>query len=272
MSQSLSFDRVADRYDATRFYPPNVADRIAAELIRLGNVPPGGRMLEIGVGTGRIALPLLAAGVHVTGVDISERMVARLRAKYKAERAADPNREWGTLDVELVDMTALPFAADSFDAAVAVHVLHLVPEWQRALDEVLRVVKPHGAFLLGQDVRNDVPRNLIHDEWDAIVRKLGYTPDPVGAHGYAAVVEELRSRELDVQEHILATWQGESVPRAALEDVTQRLFSRTWAVPDDLFAESARRLTEWAQDEFGDGLDAPQRATYSFKVAVARVP
>jgi ubiquinone/menaquinone biosynthesis C-methylase UbiE len=270
--QSLSFDRVADRYDATRFYPPDVAARIAAGLIRLGSVPPGGAVLEIGVGTGRIALPLLAEGVQVTGVDISDRMVARLRAKYEAARAADPDRKWGALDMELGDMTAIPFAGDCFDAAVAVHVLHLVPEWRRALDEVVRVVKPGGAFLLGQDVRNDRPRNLIHDEWDTIVRELGHTPDPVGAHGYTAVVEELKRRGLDVQEHTLATWQGGSVPRAALEDITQRLFSRTWAVPDDLFAESARRLTAWAEREFGDGLDTPQRATYSFKVAVARVP
>jgi ubiquinone/menaquinone biosynthesis C-methylase UbiE len=271
MPQSLSFDRVADRYDATRFYPQEVAARLAAELIRLINVPPGGRMLEIGIGTGRIALPLLAAGVQVTGVDISERMVARLRAKYEAERMAEPNREWGALEVALVDMTALPFAAERFDAAVAVHVLHLVPEWRHALDEVVRVVKPGGAFLLGQDVRNDRLGNLIHDVWDAIVRELGYMPDPVGA-SYAAVIEELRRRGLGVQEQILATWQGDSVPRVALEDITQRLFSRTWAVPDDLFAESARRLTAWAEREFRDGLDTPQRATYSFKVAVARVP
>jgi ubiquinone/menaquinone biosynthesis C-methylase UbiE len=272
MAYSLSFDRVADRYDATRHYPPEVAARISAELIRLGNVPPGGAMLEIGIGTGRIALPLLAKGVQVTGVDISDRMVARLRAKYEAARAADPDRTWGVLDVELVDMTALPFAEDRFDVAVAVHVLHLVPQWRHALDEAVRVVKPGGAFLLGQDVRNDRPRNLVHDEWDVIVRELGYIPDPPGAHGHTAVVEELRSRGLDVQEHVLATWQDESVPRIALETITQRLFSRTWAVPDDLFAESAQRLTAWAEREFGDGLDTPQRATYSFKVAVAGVP
>src|SRR5262245_52436996 len=152
MPQSISFDPVADRYDQTRFYPPEIAGQIAEALITQGRVPAGGSLLEIGIGTGRIALPLLALGVNVTGVDISPRMVERLEEKYATARAEHTELVWGRLTIELVDMTALPFADATFDAAVGVHVLHLVPEWRRALDEVLRVVKPGGTFLLGQDV------------------------------------------------------------------------------------------------------------------------
>src|SRR5579859_1522595 len=92
---SLSFDRVAGQYDGTRGYPPGVSDAIAAGMMRYGPLEPGSSALEIGVGTGRIALPLLARGVNITGVDISERMTARLREKYDAERAARPNQPWG---------------------------------------------------------------------------------------------------------------------------------------------------------------------------------
>src|SRR5215813_4075736 len=80
-------------------------------------------------------------------------MVERLEEKYAAARADQAELGWGRLTIELADMTALPYADAAFDAAVGVHVLHLVPEWRSALDEVLRVVKPGGAFLLGQDVR-----------------------------------------------------------------------------------------------------------------------
>ncbi|WIG59934.1 MAG: hypothetical protein OJF49_002682 [Ktedonobacterales bacterium] len=271
MSQSISFDPVADRYDATRYHHAEVSERIAAGLMAVGRIPAGGSMLEIGIGTGRIALPLLAAGINVTGVDISTRMVERLWAKYDERRAAAPERTWGTLTVEMADMTALPFADGAFDAVVGVHVLHLAPEWRRALAEALRVTKRGGAVLIGQDVREDEARSRIHEEWDAIVEDLGYNPDPVGAASFQSIVDELRSRGVPVEIRTLATWQEENAPREALLNITERLWSRTWAVPDDLFAESSRRLTAWAEREYGDTLDTPHVAAYSFRVAVGRV-
>src|SRR5690242_6819284 len=142
MPESLCFDRVAARYDATRGHSPEVAAQIADGLIRFGEIPPGGSTLEIGIGTGRVALPLLARGVHMTGVEIALRMLEQLRAKFEAQRQAQPAAPWGALTTQVADMTALPFADASFDAVVAVHVLHLVPRWERALDEALRVVRP----------------------------------------------------------------------------------------------------------------------------------
>jgi len=272
MPASVSFDPVADRYDATRYYPAGVAAQIAAGLLREGHVPAGGAILELGVGTGRIALPLLAAGVNVTGVDIAPRMVERLRAKYDAQRERSPALAWGTLRVELTDMTALPFAADSFDAVVGVHILHLVPGWLRALDEALRVVRPGGAFLLGQDVRGDAARNDIHDQWDTIVRELGYAPDPVGAASYSTVVEELRRRVAGVEVRTLVEWEERHTPRASLEDITERLWSRTWLVPPEIFDESVRRLTAWVQQTYGETLDVPRESQYEFKVAIAHRP
>ena len=67
MPESLSFDRVADRYDATRVHPAEASAEIAAGLMRVGGIQAGAEVLEIGIGTGRIALPLLASGVNVTG-------------------------------------------------------------------------------------------------------------------------------------------------------------------------------------------------------------
>src|SRR5262249_40046805 len=110
MPESISFDPIADRYDQTRYYPQEVAEQIAAALTAQRRVPTGGTLLEVGIGTGRIALPLLARGINVTGVDISPRMVVRLQEKDAAARATRPQHGWGTLTVALADMTALPFA------------------------------------------------------------------------------------------------------------------------------------------------------------------
>jgi SAM-dependent methyltransferase len=58
----------------------------AAMIELLAELGLGGRVLELAIGTGRIAIPLVARGVDVTGIDISDEMVARLRAKPGGER------------------------------------------------------------------------------------------------------------------------------------------------------------------------------------------
>src|SRR5918999_3500673 len=73
-------ERVAARFDERYAYQadPAVVDPIVAFLAELAG---DGAALELGIGTGRIALPLSRRGVQVHGIDLSEAMVARLRAK-----------------------------------------------------------------------------------------------------------------------------------------------------------------------------------------------
>jgi ubiquinone/menaquinone biosynthesis C-methylase UbiE len=271
MPESLSFDRVADRYDATRIHPADASAAIAAGLMRVGGLHAGAEVLEIGIGTGRIALPLLAQGVNVTGVDIAPRMLDQLRAKDAAWQAESGDSPKGRLILQIADMTALPFASASFDAVVAVHVLHLVPTWRMALDEALRVLRPGAALLLGQDIAApDAMNHDIQDHWAQIARELGADPQRVGARSFAEIVAELRARGLTVTESVLASWNHVAIPREVLDYVEGRTWSQTWNVPDDIFAESVRRLRAWAESSYGDKIDAPYTARLSFKVAVAR--
>jgi SAM-dependent methyltransferase len=72
-------ERVAATYDdSPETFGPGAADAVAGVLAGLAG---GGRALELGIGTGRIALPLARLGVKVHGIDLSRAMVARLRAK-----------------------------------------------------------------------------------------------------------------------------------------------------------------------------------------------
>ena len=75
---------VAARYDeySAEMFRPEAVDPVVDFLAKLAR---GGAALELGIGTGRIALPLAARGVRVHGIDLSEAMVARLRAKPGAE-------------------------------------------------------------------------------------------------------------------------------------------------------------------------------------------
>jgi SAM-dependent methyltransferase len=73
-------ETVASRYDESSadMFEPGV---VAAVVDVLAELATGGRALELGIGTGRIALPLASRGVPVHGIDMSRAMVARLRAK-----------------------------------------------------------------------------------------------------------------------------------------------------------------------------------------------
>ena len=77
-------ERVAARYDesAADMFDPAVVDPVVDFLVELAG---SGRALELGIGTGRIALPLAQRGVPVHGIDLSKAMVARLRAKPGGE-------------------------------------------------------------------------------------------------------------------------------------------------------------------------------------------
>lgn len=77
-------EEIARRYDAdaAAMFRPEVLDPTVAFLAELAR---GGAALELGIGTGRVALPLAEHGVPVHGIDISEPMLARLRAKPGAE-------------------------------------------------------------------------------------------------------------------------------------------------------------------------------------------
>jgi SAM-dependent methyltransferase len=85
----------ASRYDEfeSEMFEPAVVDPIVDLLTELAD---GGPALELGVGTGRIALPLSARGTTVHGIDLSEAMLARLRAKRGADRVGVTRGDFAT--------------------------------------------------------------------------------------------------------------------------------------------------------------------------------
>jgi ubiquinone/menaquinone biosynthesis C-methylase UbiE len=272
---ALSFDRAADDYDATRGYPPQVAEAIGRAFFALAGGQPGLSALEIGVGTGRIAIPLAQAGANVTGIDVSPLMLERLRAKWAGVlREQEPAgvaagvAAGGSLRAEEGDITALPFASDTFDAVVAVHILHLVVAWRRALDEALRVLGPTGALLIGQDRWPNAVAIQMQQQWEALVGELGFDTHRPGAQ-FDVVVDELRARGLTVDVTVPVTWVARRTPRAYLEALAARSSSSTWAVPDAIFAASLARMRTWAEERFGARLDEAMEERGEFHVARA---
>jgi SAM-dependent methyltransferase len=92
-------DRIAAAYDShsTGMFDPSVVGPAVETLAELAQ---GGRVLEFAIGTGRIALPLAQHGVPVAGIDNSEAMLARLRAKAGADRVDARRGDMATTRVE----------------------------------------------------------------------------------------------------------------------------------------------------------------------------
>ncbi|MEO8692019.1 MAG: class I SAM-dependent methyltransferase [Acidimicrobiales bacterium] len=127
----------ADVYDA---WYSDVSD-VAATVARVRELAHGGRVLELGVGTGRIALPLAHAGLDVVGIDASGEMLAVLRAKTDAVR----------VHAVFGDMAELPFASTFSLVLVAFNTLFNLVGHDRistCFAEVARVLVPDGVFVV----------------------------------------------------------------------------------------------------------------------------
>jgi ubiquinone/menaquinone biosynthesis C-methylase UbiE len=269
--QSLAFDRAAPLYDATRGYSPEVAEQIGVAIIEAASAQPDTRFLEIGVGTGRIALPIARQGYDYTGVDISAPMLDRLRAKI-AELQQAPTSEAAPLRLDLVmaDMTALPFPAASFDVVVAVHVFHLVRAWRQAIEEVLRVLRSGGVFLHCWDEYLGPGGESMQERWVEIVRELGSEVGIVGAERRGLVTDYLRERGFSVETLRTVIWETQESPRDLFEYIARRIWSRTWLVSDEVFAASIQRLESWATNRYGAAYTTPRPQSHQFIISRTR--
>ena len=129
---SLSFERIADRYDGTRGGEQR-GRRTAANLAPL--LDPASPVMEVGIGTGIVALALRELGFTVVGVDLSPAMAQRAR------------RRLGPV-VAVADAAQLPVADAAIQQAVSVWLLHLVADRAVVLAEVARALRPGGRYLV----------------------------------------------------------------------------------------------------------------------------
>ena len=236
-----NFDRVADKYDATRGFPPGVAERVCRWV--LSRLPADPTIAEIGVGTGRIAIPFVESGVRYTGFDISEQMLARLKQKLGgALRRAN---------LHVADITQpLPVPEATQDAVIAVHILHLV-DALAALQQVKQILRPHGALVWGYNMHDDLtPKRSIRPKFYEIVSELG---GPPRRDFFAQPArEQLAQWGARVTQHVVAAWTDSESPRNVLDGLRDRVMSSTWDIQDDLLQEAARRTEAWALYQYGD--------------------
>jgi SAM-dependent methyltransferase len=128
-----TFNEAAELYDAAR---PVYPDAVLDELIELAGIPPCGRLLEIGPGTGKATVALAERGFAITGVELG----AHLAAVARMQLASFPAAEIVVADFEQWE----PERAD-FDAIVAFTAFHwIAPELRYT--KTARLLRPGGAL------------------------------------------------------------------------------------------------------------------------------
>lgn len=246
MSASVNFDSAAATYESTRGFPPGIGQPVGKAIADwLGPLAPDARILEVGVGTGRIARPLSAAGLPMVGVDLSANMLAELR------RLSPPDARYPL--VMRGDATRLPFQSSRFAAAVGVHIFHLIPEWRLALSEIQRVVVPGGALFVGYDHRSDdAPSARLMRAWRGLLSERGISKNHPGAAEFERVDDEMAARGVVAVERVAASWVTRRTVGDLLQGFEQRTWSSTWNMPPDVFASALGDLRDWANRELGD--------------------
>lgn len=247
-SGSLSFDRAGDYYDRTRALPADAAAAVTDLL--LDQLSGRGRVLEIGIGTGLIGLPLHQAGLELYGIDISAPMLAKLIAKHGGD----------DLPAAIADATLLPFGDHMFGAAFACHVLHLIRDWRRAVAELVRVVEPGGAVLVdpGNHEKGGVTENIGRRFLDDIGGRRPGVQDPSELdEAFAALGTNLRELE-PIEAHQKVTL-GQTI-----DDLEAGLWSATWKATQEQRSEAAARLRPWVEDSFGP-LDEEREISWAIR-------
>lgn len=132
-----SYARWAPVYDNTFGAITSVGRRKAVDYIN----GLTGSVLEVGVGTG-LSLEHYKSDLRVTGIDFSDEMLA------KAQRRVDRQGLTHVKHLRQMDARNLDFADASFDIVAAMHVLSVVPEPEKVMSEVARVLKPSGRVVI----------------------------------------------------------------------------------------------------------------------------
>lgn len=221
-------ERVAERYDATS------AEMFASSVVEptvefLADLAGDGPALEFGIGTGRIALPLHERGVEVHGIDLSEAMVARLRAKPGGDEITVTIGDFATTRVD----GAFTLAYLVFNT---INNLTTQDEQVECFVNVARHLRPGGCFV----VEVGVP-SLQRLPPGETVRAFTVTPTRLGFDQYDVVTQGLVSHHYWIEDDALREL---SVP-----------FRYVWPSELDLMARIAgmrlrARWSDWSREPF----------------------
>ncbi|KKW42475.1 MAG: Methyltransferase type 11 [Candidatus Magasanikbacteria bacterium GW2011_GWA2_56_11] len=164
-NSASGYDLASSVYDKKEGYLNSFEQGKAIPL--LGHVA-GREILDVGAGTGRLALPLALSGARVTALDISAGMLSVLARKDRGKHVR----------TVLGEAEALPFAGETFDAVTAAFVIVHLKDPRRFFDEAYRVLKNGGLFLITNINQKDPPE-INTPEGNIVIESYYHRPERV---------------------------------------------------------------------------------------------
>lgn len=212
----MTFGRIAERYEEARGGIRR-GEQLAAAIVPW--LSPGGRVLDVGAGTGVVSAALAAAGHQVTPVDLTPEMLRKAERRFPG-------------GCVLADAARLPVASASVDAVTFVWVLHHVGDPVAALDEARRVLRLAGRVIHVSGLAAEASDDPIHD----VHRRLNQAlrPELVAA---SIDVEALGERAgLRVVGRSSSTMTFDTSPADAAKHLEDRMYAHLWDLDDVTWA------------------------------------
>jgi len=240
MTQRVDFSANASIYD--RRHGASLALDIARELASIGRLPPGGSALDIGAGTGRVAIAFATLGYKPVALEPALPMLNELRSK-----APD-----STMHAVAGEAERLPFSVHSFDGVILARVLYLMYDWQAVLREANAILKPGGClFHEWGNGESDEEWVQIRERLRTLFEEAGVkSPFHPGARSESEVDDFLVKLGLRRASE-LRTGPGPSTTlRKFVEKIVTGEFSYIWNVPKAAQESCLPRLQDWADNTF----------------------
>jgi len=227
------FNRISAVYDGTRQPLSDEAVDRAAKILRGDCVK---FILEAGVGTGRVALPLIQRGFDVVGVDIAVKMLAIARTK-------------GVQNLVLADANCLPLRDKASDAALMAHVIHLLDNPARTFESLRRVARKEVvAFVRKRDgvTESDSGRTAFREAFRQAAAELGHSGREGAGEWWTGFKKESEflssfppTELVTVEDRLVVTTVRERV-----SEIERRGYIHPPDMPDETFRRILRRMAE----------------------------
>ena len=240
MPEDYFGEDVAARYDEStaEMFEPAVVDPVVDFLAALAG--DGGSALELGIGTGRIAVPLAARGIRVHGIDLSPAMVARLHAKPGAETIGATIGDFATTTVD-----------ETFSLAYVVFntIMNLTSQDEQVscFRNVAAHLEPGGSFVIevGVPALQRLPPGETVRAFEVSATKLGFDEYDVVTQGLISHHYSIGANGLRVSSAPFRyVWPSELDLMARLADMTLRERWGSWK-REPFTSESTQHVSVW---------------------------
>lgn len=259
LNKSIVFDRAVDYYDDTRGFPADVDRQLAQFMAEKGALTQQHTLIDVGTGTGRIALPLGEHVQRVIGLDLSRLMLERLQAKQVNFQ--------GIVFAVQADVMEIPLSANSADRILATHILHLVPQPERILSEAARILKTDGVLLHSWNYSDRSGFAPLWDAWNTVIQSNNQPRE--NRYQMARNLPMKLGWRLQTQHEFY--YESVSTPRQVVEMMQGRYMSSMWELADDVWQRGVAAVQDALKREYAEP-DAPITAKNTFFLNIYSPP